>query len=63
MWRNWRIVDYIKRRDRKIRGVKLVIFNSKAEKVQLSKPLQLIIPLEIISSKTNGIALDNTNTD
>ena len=35
MWRNGRIVDYIKRRDGKIRGVKLVIINSKSEKVQL----------------------------
>ena len=63
MWRKRRIVDCIKGRHGKIRGVKLVIINSKSEKVQLSRPLQLIIPLEIISSKTNDIALDNTNTD
>ena len=31
--------------------------------IQLSRPLQLNIPLEIIRSKTNDIALDNTNTD
>ena len=63
MWRKGRIVYYIEGRDGKIRGVKLVIINSKSEKVQLSRPLQLIIPLEIISSKTNDIALNNTNTD
>ena len=63
IWRKRWIVDYIKGRDGKIRGVKLVIINSKSEKVQLSRPLQLIIPLEIISSKTNDIALNNTNTD
>ena len=63
MWRKGWIADYIKGRDGKIRGVKLVIINSKSEKVQLSRPLQLIIPLEIISSKTNDIALNNTNTD
>ena len=63
IWRKGWIVDYIKGRDGKIRGVKLVIINSKSEKVQLSRPLQLIIPLEIISSKTNDIALNNTNTD
>ena len=63
MWRKGRIVDYIEGRDEKIRGVKLVIINSKSEKVQLSRPLQLIIPLEIISSKTSDIALNNTNTD
>ena len=57
IWRKGWIVDYIKGRDGKIRGVKLVIINSKSEKVQLSRPLQLIIPLEIISSKTNDIAL------
>ena len=62
MWRKGRIVYYIEGRDGKIRGVKLVIINSKSEKVQLSRPLQLIIPLEIISSKTNDIALNNTNT-
>ena len=63
MWRKGRIVNYIKGRDGKIRGVKLVIINWRSEKVQLSRLLQLIIPLEIISSKTNDIALDNTNTD
>ena len=63
IWRKRWIVDYIKGRDGKIRGVKLVIINSKSEKVNLSRPLQLIIPLEIISSKTNDIALNNTNTD
>ena len=30
-----------------MRGVKSVIINSKSEKAKLSKPLQLIIPLEI----------------
>ena len=63
MWRKGRIVDQIKGKDGKIRGVKLVIINSKSEKVQLSRPLQLIITLEIISSKINDIALNNTNTD
>ena len=41
----------------------MVIINSKSEKVQLSRTLQVIIPLEIISSKTNDIAFNNTNTD
>ena len=41
----------------------MVIINSKLEKVQFRRPLQLIIPLEIISSKTNFIALHNANTD
>ena len=34
MWRKGRIVDYIKGRDGKIQCVKLVIINSKSEKVQ-----------------------------
>ena len=63
LWREARIVDYIKGREGKIRGVELVIISSKSEKVQLSRPLQLIIPSEIISSKTNDIALNNTSTD
>ena len=63
MWRKGQIVDYINGRDAKIRGVKLVTIYLKSEKVHLSRSLQFIIPLEIISSKTNGVALNNTNTD
>ena len=62
MWRKGWIVDYIKGRDGKIRGVTLVIINSKSGKIQFSRSLQLVIPLEIISSKTNNIAPNNTNT-
>ena len=36
MWRKGRIVDYIQETDGKIRGVKLVIINSKSEKVELA---------------------------
>ena len=63
MWRKGRIVDYIKGKDGKTRVVKLVTINSKSEKVEFSRPLQLIISLEIINRKTNDIALDDTNTD
>ena len=63
MGRKGQIVDYIKGRDREIWGVKLVIINSKSEKVELSKPLKLMIPLETINSKTNDIAVDDKNTD
>ena len=63
MWRKERIVYYIKGRDGRIQGVELVIINSKSEKVQLSRPLQLIVPLEIINCKANDIAVNNTNTE
>ena len=56
-------MDYIKERDEKIQGVKLVTINSKSENVEFSRALQLIISLEIIKSKINDIIVDDTNTD
>ena len=46
-----------------MRGVKLIVINSKSEKVELCRNLQLTIPLEKINSKRSNIALDDTNTD
>ena len=63
IWRKGRIVNYIKRRDGKIRVVKLVIVNSNSEMVELGRPLHLIVPSEIINSKTNDIAVDDKNTN
>ena len=63
MCRKGRIVDYIKGRDGKLQGFKLVIINSESEKIQFSITLQLIILLEMINSKTNDMDLDNTNTN
>ena len=62
IWRKG-IVNYIKRRDGKRRVVKLVIVNSKSEMVELGRPLHLIVPSEIINSKTNDIAVDDKNTN
>ena len=63
MWQKVWIMDYIKERDEKIQGVKLVTINSKSENVEFSRALQLIISLEIIKSKINDIIVDDTNTD
>ena len=63
MWQKGWIIDYIKEKDEKMQGVKLVTTNSKSENVEFSRALQFIILLEIIKSKINDIIVDDTNTE
>ena len=63
MWKKGRIIDFIRGQDDEIRGVKLVTINSKFQKVELSRPLQLIVPLEIIDNKVNEVTVKNKNAN
>lgn len=54
MWQKTRITNYIKGRDGEVCGVKLLAINPKLTRVELNKPSQFFIALEIVNKNFNS---------